>query len=213
MTTDGPSGKVRYGEEAAARAADQAGVYRERAEGVVARWLERMPPRYADRPGHTFACDPRVAAWTAQLVAAGTFTGDVPTLWMAGGTGLGKTQHVWRGIGEAAYRAGWVGSIAIVTGPGFFEVAAPPTDYAELRRLGRVSVLVLDDIDAAGVTDWARQALYTVIHERWEQARPTVLTTNTGELGEMVGPRIASRLHPVLPVPFTGKDHRREGRA
>jgi chromosomal replication initiation ATPase DnaA len=195
-------------DEDAARAADQAEVRAAKAAAAVAGWLGRMPARYADRPGRVFRCDPRVAEWTRGLVAG---TPDMPTLWLAGGTGTGKTEHVWRGIGEAAYRAGWDGSIGVITGAQFFEVAAPPTDYGELRALGRADVLVLDDIDSAGITDWVRQHLYLVIHERWEQARPTVVTSNSGELADMVGPRIASRLNPVRRVPVSGPDHRRDG--
>lgn len=195
-------------DERAALAADQAMVAAEKAGRRLAWWLDRMPARYADRPGHVFEADPRVAEWTRKLAAG---VRGMPTLWMAGGVGTGKTEHVWRGVGEAAIAAGWLGSVEIITGAQFFEVCAPPVDYGRLGELGRAGLLVLDDVDSAGVTDWVRQFLYQVTHERWERLRPVVITSNAGNLTDMLGARVASRLQPVLRVPFAGPDHRRDG--
>lgn len=195
-------------DERAALAADQAEVRRGRITRRLEWWAGRMPARYADRPGRQFRAHPKVAEWTRRLAAGHRAIG---TLWMAGGVGTGKTEHVWRAVGEAAIEAGWLGSVEIVTGAQFFELCAPPVDYAAVRELARAGLLVLDDIDAAEITAWTRQFLYQVTHERWERERPTVITSNDGDLAEKVGARVASRLQPVTKVAFTGPDHRRDG--
>ena len=178
-----------------------------RAEWVrqrTARWQARIPRRYRlDWP-----MDDEVATWAALLVSAKP--GDaVPTLWLAGNVGSGKTGNVWH-LGLRLYQAGWSGGIEVVTGADLFELAAPPTDYAALRRMAAADLLVVDDADAAEATPWFRQHLYSVFNERWQEARPTVLTSNEGDLGAKVGDRVASRLQPVQKVLFGGPDYRRQ---
>jgi len=178
----------------------------DQAAGRVARWRERMPRRYqGDWPMRD-----EVVFWAGQVVAAAGHADVaelVPNLWLAGNVGNGKTGNVWK-LGELLYANGWAGGIEIVTGPALFEMVAPPVDFAGIRRLCAVDLLVLDDIDAAEVTDWMRQHLYTITSER-EQERPTILTSNAGDLAVKVGDRVASRLQPVARVLFDGRDYRR----
>ena len=64
------------------------------------------------------------------------------------------------------------------------------------EALGRVDLLVIDDLGAEKRTDWSEQTIYTVIDERYASGRATLITTNLSleELEEKVGERTMDRL-------------------
>lgn len=191
---------------------DQRSVLAERRAADLARIKARRPAVYG-RLGQ-FPVKPEVARWAAEL---GTGSLSVPRLWMAGSVGNGKTRHAWDAA-ELAAEAGWRGSLEVITGPDFYEAAAPPVDQGLLRRLRDAGLLVLDDLDAVELNAWTRQQLYPIVHWRWQEGLPIILTTNKGgrpgKPGESgfadgIGDRIASRLNPYVPVAFSGPDYRR----
>ena len=72
-------------------------------------------------------------------------------------------------------------------------------------RLILADVLILDDLGTEKVTDWSREQLFLIINGRYEDCRPTVITSNyaPGHVGarfsgrdddEVPGQRLASRL-------------------
>ena len=69
---------------------------------------------------------------------------------------------------------------------------------AVMDRLVLCDVLVLDDLGAENATDWAREQLFTMLNDRLDECRPTVITSNLtpGDISRRVsdGGRLASRL-------------------
>lgn len=66
-----------------------------------------------------------------------------------------------------------------------------------LRRYKKSAYLVLDDLGKERPTEWATEQLYLLINHRYENALPTIVTTNYGR------ERLVQRL---TPVPFGGMD-------
>jgi len=64
------------------------------------------------------------------------------------------------------------------------------------EALGRVDLLVIDDLGAEKRTDWSEQTIYTIIDERYSSGRANLITTNLSleELEEKVGERTMDRL-------------------
>jgi DNA replication protein DnaC len=82
-------------------------------------------------------------------------------------------------------------------------------DY--LREVTRKNVLILDDLGAAKMTDFVRQALYYLINEREQWCLQTIITSNYSltQLDEFIDGRISSRIAGMCKVvEFTGKDKR-----
>jgi DNA replication protein DnaC len=72
------------------------------------------------------------------------------------------------------------------------------------RRLCAVDLLHLDDLGAEKPTDWAREQLYAIVNERWQDERSVMLTTNVTDLDELrarVGARTVSRLLEICDEP------------
>lgn len=77
-------------------------------------------------------------------------------------------------------------------------------------------VLVLDDLGAERVTDWAAEQLYRLVNARYENLAPTIVTTNCepSELSERLGERTVSRLlESCRWVRVGGDDWRRASRS
>ncbi|MFI2184574.1 ATP-binding protein [Streptomyces sioyaensis] len=198
---------------------------RNRAEWAVGRWETATPPRYLlARADH-----PDVIAW-AERVAADPST--APALLLTGTTGTGKTHQAY-------------GALRLIaeTGPRTYEVMATTaadmygrlrpggTDRgteAELGRLCRVPLLLLDDLGSAKASEWVEEITYRLINERYNQCRPTLFTSNYParanvddhgrplgpDLAQILGERIASRLAEMTTVvAMAGADRRLQRRA
>ena len=76
-----------------------------------------------------------------------------------------------------------------------------------------VEYLILDDLGVEKVTDWSMQTLYLIVNRRYEQLKPTIVTSNysLNELSDrMQDKRIASRLLAMCKViKLKGTDKRR----
>jgi DNA replication protein DnaC len=80
-----------------------------------------------------------------------------------------------------------------------------------LQRLGRLKLLVLDDLGAHGDSDWVQEQLFTLLNARYQDARTTIITTNLPPKSfvETLGQRLAGRLIETCDVvPMTGHDRR-----
>lgn len=72
-------------------------------------------------------------------------------------------------------------------------------------------LLVLDDLGAEKVSDWAREQIYMLVNFRYEHELPVVITTNNGgkELEAELGRRTLSRLiEMTVPVTIKAGDYR-----
>lgn len=74
-------------------------------------------------------------------------------------------------------------------------------------------ILILDDVGSEKVSDWTIETLYHLINDRYENNKPTIITSNLSlkELAEKVGDRIPSRIAEMCEViKIEGKDRRIE---
>jgi IstB-like ATP binding protein len=129
-------------------------------------------------------------------------------VWMAGGYGTAKTWTAWA-IAIAAAYAGYRGSVLVVKAGEWQRRVEPPVDWDWIDDLSGCGLLILDDLGAGRLSAWQQDKLAIVFDARWENRRPTIITTNSGQLGAMVGDRAADRLAAsILPVPFDGPSYR-----
>jgi DNA replication protein DnaC len=86
------------------------------------------------------------------------------------------------------------------------------TEESVISRYAKASgTLYLDDIGAEQATDWARQALYLLLDERYSEERRTVISGNLSleELAHRLDDRIASRIAGMCKVvEIKGADRR-----
>lgn len=84
--------------------------------------------------------------------------------------------------------------------------------FSLMQRAMSTPLLVLDDIDKARPTDARWETYYTIINERSNARRPTILSTNKiEELDGYVGEAAMSRLsRSMVPIEMIGADYRLE---
>lgn len=139
----------------------------------------------------------------------------VKNLLFVGPTGLGKT-HLSTAIAKRVIERGfdvyYTTAIAMLAdfeharfGRGEERAASDPTRYIDCE------LLILDDLGTELGNQFAGSVIYTVINERINLKRPTIINTNlTGrEIRTRYSDRIASRiLGEYVPVSFVGSDIR-----
>lgn len=173
------------------------------------RLRSRRPPAYS----HSGELDPRIVLWTVMVGR-----GDFVNLMLVGEVGRVKTWSCW----EAAIRlvaAGFTGNVEFADAFGLRERINRDVDYVWLHKLATAGLLVIDDLGAFAqteadgtrtLTQVQRDHVGGVLHRRWEQQRPTVITSNENNLAALLGERSASRIaQSVVPVTLTGPDRRR----
>lgn len=137
---------------------------------------------------HKGVLNDQVAEWGSRL-----FDETARNLVITGDPGVAKTWNVWEVL-ERAVRAGYVGTIVFATSAEWQEIVGPPADYERLREMRNADVLVLDDLGSSRINEWTREKLLGVVDERWQHARPTVITSNMDDFDEALGARLTSRL-------------------
>jgi DNA replication protein DnaC len=73
-----------------------------------------------------------------------------------------------------------------------------------LNRCKGYQLLILDDLGVEKETDWACEKLDTIVNHRYENALPTVITSNTLDISD----RIRDRCRQGLVVRLTGESYR-----
>lgn len=65
-----------------------------------------------------------------------------------------------------------------------------------IQELSKIELLVLDDLGSERPSEWVREQLFILVNARYENMRPTVVTTNCQgkELSDRLGSRTISRL-------------------
>lgn len=139
------------------------------------------------------------AAYDACRTLAESFERGRRGLLIAGGCGSGKTHlaaSVVHSLVEQGFRA------MLMTTTRFLETLKGAFGDSERTRAIRdelysADLLVLDDVGAEHMSDWARSELFSLLNERYETMKTTILTTNlslaalTNHLGERTVSRIA----------------------
>lgn len=147
------------------------------------------------------------------------FTVSSPSLYFTGGTGLGKTfmsAAIARVVSERGYSVFYdtATSVFLKYEQEKFSRSAEELEAAraDIRRMEKCDLLIIDDLGTEMTTQMVVSALYTVINNRLMARRPTIISSNlpTEALTARYSPAIASRIEgEFVKVGFVGKDVRK----
>lgn len=177
------------------------------------KWQSIVPRRFAD---YTLDTHPNqkaayaVRQWVAVDAPAGR------NLVLLGFTARGKT-----GLAIGALREMFANGYAVrfATVPDILAQLRPRDDKdqgpaATLYDLQSVPVLLMDDLGAEKMSEWASEQLYVIVNGRYERNLPTIVTSNLSmaEIEKAGGPRIVSRLQEDASIlEIAGPDLRSRG--
>lgn len=186
-----------------------------RAEWALKRWETATPPRYR----RADATHPAVLEWADAVAADPTEAG---SLLLTGTTGTGKTYEAYGALRRIAAAGSThpyeIRALTAADMNGLLRVNGSPRGVEEeLRRLCRITLLLLDDLGSAKATEWTEETTYRLVNERYNACRPTIYTSNLPaksadgrDLASVLGERIVSRLsEDTRVVAMVGPDRRR----
>lgn len=129
---------------------------------------------------------------------------------ITGSIGCGKTGLAIGALYEL-HQSG-VQPLWFISTSSLIDAMKPGGDESSLVTCQKAAVLVLDDLGTTRGTDWEQERLFALLNARYEDERPTIVTTNVTipDLAASVGARTVSRLmeqHMIVPV--DGPDMRR----
>lgn len=159
----------------------------------------RLGKRWEKRTFDTFQVDDtNRRAYEACRQLADDFSQRERGLLLAGDCGSGKT-HLAAAVVHALIDQGR--HAIFLTGGRYLDslkdAFGDPDKTRRIRHEARsADLLVLDDIGAEMNGDWARSEFFSLLNDRYEQMRPTILTTNLSmdELTARLGKRTVSRI-------------------
>ena len=181
----------------------------EQRQKCIAHFETKVPRRYSSAQPNPIA-----RAWAQSVV---TNPDDTRSLLVVGPTGTGKTHYAYsvlRAIAETGRPTGW----AALTAADLYASLRPRAgrdSEAEFESLAGTDVLFVDDLGAAKLTEWTEEVTYRLVNHRYEQCRPGIFTSNVppGQLRDVLGERIASRLTEMCERVTLKGDDRRKGMA
>ncbi|MFE7395689.1 ATP-binding protein [Streptomyces sp. NPDC057557] len=150
----------------------------------------------------------------AQRGAPVASVGRGPSLLLLGPTGVGKTYEAHAAIRELAI-TGVVARWTVTTAADLYaklRVRHGVDSEAEFQKYATSTILLIDDLGAAKISEFTEDINFRLINHRYENALPTLFTSNVlpKELTARLGDRVASRLNEMCqPVVITGPDRRR----
>ncbi|QOS98913.1 ATP-binding protein [Brevibacterium sp. JNUCC-42] len=143
-----------------------------------------------------------------------------------GATGTGKTFHGTMVLNHFIYKSCQTDRMDFETPLGLFVSYPEWVDTLRLRYRGddvvnqsdhikHVPLLLLDDLGAGKLSDYAREQTYLLLNHRYNHRLSTVITSNYGlnelSMADMLGSRSVSRISKnVEGGELTGTDHRLE---
>lgn len=185
-----------------------------RAEWALGRWTTATPPRYRKAE----ATHPEAKAWADRVAADPETAG---SLLLTGTTGTGKTHQAYGALRRIADTGPHRYEIVATTAADMYGLLRPKGSdrgtEAELDRLTKVPLLLLDDLGSAKVSEWTEEVTYRLINERYNSCLPSLYTSNLPasspdghDLASVLGERIVSRLsQDTRIVAMAGPDLRR----
>ncbi|BBB01036.1 putative DNA replication protein [Actinacidiphila reveromycinica] len=192
--------------------------HRQRVQVAVNRWTTAVPYRYQDAA----ATHPDITAWADRATADWRSAG---FLVLTGSFGTGKTHQAYGALRRIAEAGPDRFEMIAITAPDMYGLLRPGGSdrghEAELKRLCRIPLLLLDDLGTEKISEWTEEATYRLLNERYNECRPLIVTSNfptrsdDGEdLSDRLGGRIASRLSQLTTVVvLDGPDLRRQLRS
>ena len=134
---------------------------------------------------------------------------------LVGGRGTGKTRLAI----EVARRISAKGTKYVTAMDVFLRLqacyrkSAEETELSILKELGSARVLILDEVQERGNTEWEDRILTHLIDKRYGNMLPTIVIANLKpeELKDRLGPSIMDRMHAAGGLlEITGTSHRRK---
>jgi DNA replication protein DnaC len=165
------------------------------------RWDLAIPSRYRHA---------RLDDLEGELAEAKQWDGESNVL-LLGNVGSGKT-HAAVALARMIHESG--GSVMFRSALALIDELKPGGAEGAQERALVVDLLLLDDLGYERHTDFAADRVSRVITDRYDQERPTIVTSNLSPeaLEAEVGPRLWSRLfHGALRLRVAGQDRRRAG--
>jgi DNA replication protein DnaC len=187
---------------------------RRRAEWALSRWTAATPPRYRQAT----TTHPDIQQWADNV---GTDPETAGSLLLTGTTGTGKTHQAYGALRRIAEAGPHRYEIIATTAADMYGLLRPKGSErgteAELTRLARIPLLLLDDLGSAKASEWTEEVTYRLINERYNACLPSIYTSNlpatspdgrdiTSALGERIASRLSQDTHVVA---ITGPDLRR----
>lgn len=170
--------------------------------------IERRLTTFSTRRPAAFSNEGKLSAEVHQWMEA-YLAGASGALILGGPVGTAKTWAAWKVI-ETLVRGGWDGRYDVVEAYTLKAAASIPVDRDRLDGWARDDLLVLDDVGSIRINDWDADALFSLIDQRWQHQRPTIITSNELNLRILLGDRAASRLADgATAIEFDGDDLRR----
>lgn len=153
--------------------------------------------------------------WKTPYLKARKVIGDSGILSLIGGRGTGKTRlaiEVCRRINAKGTR--YMAAMDVFLRlQACFRTGAKETELAVLQELSRAKILILDEVQERGNTEWEDRVLTHLIDKRYGLMLPTILIANLkpSELRDRLGASIIDRMHEgggMLEI--AGPSHRRK---
>ena len=174
--------------------------------------------RFRDRTFETFVTNrENQPAFDRSVEYAKGFVDEKKGLIYFGSVGTGKTHLVAAianyiiNIHKISVKFGSITSLLNEIKATYSE-GSKETEYNIIKELSSVNLLIIDDLGKEKPTDWTSSILYTIINNRYEDYRPTIVTTNLtiNNLEKNIGEAAMSRLIETCDfVKMDGVDHRK----
>lgn len=172
------------------------------------RWVQRRPVMYAEASLAQMIHDAEQADQASQI-GAWMRDADALNLVLAGPVGTGKT-HAAYAIGNALALTEWVEAWTVAD---LLAALRPDGDPTAADAARQADVLIMDDLGATKVSDWAQETLTAILDARLREQRRTIVTTNLPGMQTLTdawGGRFTDRLRfKSLALVFTGTSRRR----
>jgi DNA replication protein DnaC len=142
---------------------------RNRSDFRIENWIETAPPLF-------YGADlDRLDPEQEREQVFAYCSGKARNLILAGPVGTGKSHVAWGIAHHEVVRGTYVIYASV---PRLLLDMRPDGDPNAFGRACKADLLVLDDIGAARPTDWANEQMFSIVEERANHQRRTVVTTN-----------------------------------
>ena len=174
-----------------------------------------IPPKYEGCSLDTFEGGERIVRfcrdYAKELAAGGS-----GSVFFTGCCGSGKT-HLAVGILKEAQKTGFSGRALFVTVPDFIAdlrdaISSNRSEQTVFGRLDRRALVVLDDLGAGKISEYAAQSIFLLLDRCYMGEVPTITTSNLSleQIEKTIDPRVASRLSEGTVIRLDMPDFRRK---